>query len=113
MVGEDVSFAHLKGVLHDFLRRFFEADDLEVRSGRHTFRSPSRREVDIRGERGWLEVLGSGMGIRKCSRTAESTVNAIPGSRSVWGSNDCNAALWRRRPAIVLRERSQVSEAVE
>ena len=62
MVGEDVSFAHLKGVLHDFLRHFFEADDLEVRfrPSYFPFTEPSA-EVDIRGERGWLEVLGSGM----------------------------------------------------
>ena len=62
MVGEDVSFAHLKGVLHDFLRRFFEADDLEVRfrPSYFPFTEPSA-EVDIRGGRGWLEVLGSGM----------------------------------------------------
>ena len=62
MVGEDVSFAHLKGVLHDFLRRFFEADDLEVRfrPSYFPFTEPSA-EVDIRGERGWLEVLSSGM----------------------------------------------------
>ena len=62
MVGEDVSFAHLKGVLHDFLRQFFEADDLEVRfrPSYFPFTEPSA-EVDIRGERGWLEVLGSGM----------------------------------------------------
>ena len=62
MVGEDVSFAHLKGVLHDFLRHFFEADDLEVRfrPSYFPFTEPSA-EVDIRGERGWLEILGSGM----------------------------------------------------
>ena len=62
MVGEDVSFAHLKGILHDFLRHFFEADDLEVRfrPSYFPFTEPSA-EVDIRGEQGWLEVLGSGM----------------------------------------------------
>ena len=62
MVGEDVSFAHLKGILHEFLRHFFEADDLEVRFRPSYFpcTEPSA-EVDIRGERGWLEVLGSGM----------------------------------------------------
>ena len=62
MVGEDVSFAHLKGILHDFLRRFFEADDLEVRfrPSYFPFTEPSA-EVDVRGGRGWLEVLGSGM----------------------------------------------------
>ncbi len=62
MVGEDVSFAHLKGILHDFLRHFFEAADLEVRfrPSYFPFTEPSA-EVDIRGEHGWLEVLGSGM----------------------------------------------------
>ncbi|MCY4221400.1 MAG: phenylalanine--tRNA ligase subunit alpha [Thiotrichales bacterium] len=62
MVGEGVNFAHLKGILHEFLRRFFEADDLEVRfrPSYFPFTEPSA-EVDIRGERGWLEVLGSGM----------------------------------------------------
>jgi len=62
MVGEGVNFAHLKGILHEFLRQFFEADDLEVRfrPSYFPFTEPSA-EVDIRGERGWLEVLGSGM----------------------------------------------------
>ncbi|MCP5157621.1 MAG: phenylalanine--tRNA ligase subunit alpha [Ectothiorhodospiraceae bacterium] len=62
MVGEDVSFAHLKGVLHGFLRAFFEKSDLEVRfrPSYFPFTEPSA-EVDIRGESGWLEVLGSGM----------------------------------------------------
>ena len=62
MVGEDVSFAHLKGILHDFLRQFFEADDLEIRfrPSYFPFTEPSA-EVDMRGERGWLEMLGSGM----------------------------------------------------
>ena len=62
MIGESVTFAHLKGVLHDFLWRFFEADDLEVRfrPSYFPFTEPSA-EVDIRGGRGWIEVLGSGM----------------------------------------------------
>lgn len=64
MVGEDVSFAHLKGILHDFLRNFFEVDDLDIRfrPSYFPFTEPSA-EVDIRrGARGdWLEVLGSGM----------------------------------------------------
>ena len=62
MIGESVTFAHLKGVLHDFLWQFFEADDLEVRfrPSYFPFTEPSA-EVDIRGEQGWIEVLGSGM----------------------------------------------------
>lgn len=62
VVGEDISFAHLKGTLHDFLRHFFERDDLEVRlrPSFFPFTEPSA-EVDIRGAKGWLEVLGCGM----------------------------------------------------
>ena len=62
MVGEDVTFAHLKGVLHAFVRRFFEDEDLEVRfrPSYFPFTEPSA-EVDILGENGWLEVLGCGM----------------------------------------------------
>jgi phenylalanyl-tRNA synthetase alpha chain len=62
MVGEAISFAHLKGVLYDFLRQFFEDDDLRLRfrPSYFPFTEPSA-EVDIRGENGWLEVLGSGM----------------------------------------------------
>ncbi|WP_038098540.1 phenylalanine--tRNA ligase subunit alpha [Thioalkalivibrio sp. HK1] len=64
MVGEDVSFAHLKGILHEFLRNFFEADDLDIRfrPSYFPFTEPSA-EVDIRRGAGgdWLEVLGSGM----------------------------------------------------
>ncbi|MDX1433519.1 MAG: phenylalanine--tRNA ligase subunit alpha [Gammaproteobacteria bacterium] len=62
MVGEDVSFAHLKGMVMDFLRHFFEQDDLDVRfrPSYFPFTEPSA-EVDIRGQSGWLEVMGCGM----------------------------------------------------
>ncbi len=61
MVGEHVSFADLKGVLHDFIRNFFEQDlEVRFRPSYFPFTEPSA-EVDIRGESGWLEVLGSGM----------------------------------------------------
>jgi phenylalanyl-tRNA synthetase alpha chain len=62
MVGEDVTFGHLKGMLHDFLRHFFERDDLQVRfrPSYFPFTEPSA-EVDIMGDSGWLEVLGCGM----------------------------------------------------
>ncbi len=61
MVGEDVSFAHLKGMVMDFLRNFFE-EDLQVRfrPSYFPFTEPSA-EVDIRGQSGWLEVMGCGM----------------------------------------------------
>ena len=67
-VAEQVSFADLKSVLSDFLRVFFERDDLQVRfrPSYFPFTEPSA-EVDIewgRNEDGsikWLEVLGCGM----------------------------------------------------
>ncbi|WP_269531004.1 phenylalanine--tRNA ligase subunit alpha [Chitinimonas sp. BJYL2] len=61
-VDEDVSFADLKATLIDFLRRFFERDDLQVRfrPSFFPFTEPSA-EVDVLGERGWLEVGGCGM----------------------------------------------------
>ena len=73
LVDEDVSFADLKGVLYDFLQRFFERDlKLRFRPSYFPFTEPSA-EVDIEcvmcsgqgcrvcGKSGWLEVLGCGM----------------------------------------------------
>ena len=61
-VDERVSFADLKATLTDFLRRFFERDDLQVRfrPSFFPFTEPSA-EIDVLGERGWLEVGGCGM----------------------------------------------------
>ena len=61
LVDEHVNFAELKGILHDFLRNFFE-EDLEVRfrPSYFPFTEPSA-EVDVKGKNGWLEVLGCGM----------------------------------------------------
>ena len=74
LVDENVSFANLKGLLDEFLRAFFERDDLAVRfrPSYFPFTEPSA-EVDIQcvmcsgdgcrvcGQSGWLEVLGCGM----------------------------------------------------
>jgi phenylalanyl-tRNA synthetase alpha chain len=61
-VEEGVSLADLKGVMTDFLRRFFERDDLQVRfrPSFFPFTEPSA-EIDVLGDRGWLEVGGCGM----------------------------------------------------
>lgn len=65
-IDEDISFADLKSVYSDFLRRFFESDDLDVRfrPSYFPFTEPSA-EIDIRFASGplagrWLEVSGSG-----------------------------------------------------
>lgn len=61
-VDEGVSLADLKGVLIDFLRQFFEREDLQVRfrPSFFPFTEPSA-EVDVLGENGWLEVGGCGV----------------------------------------------------
>lgn len=62
MVDKNVSFAELKGILHDFLNHFFEADmQVRFRPSYFPFTEPSA-EVDVMGQNGkWLEVLGCGM----------------------------------------------------
>jgi len=61
-VDEQVSFANLKGVVQDFLQRFFERDDLEVRfrPSFFPFTEPSA-EMDMSWNGGWLEIGGCGM----------------------------------------------------
>ncbi|MDX5445152.1 MAG: phenylalanine--tRNA ligase subunit alpha [Zoogloeaceae bacterium] len=66
-VGENVSFADLKGVIADFLRSFFETDDLQVRfrPSFFPFTEPSA-EIDVAFMSGalegrWLEIAGCGM----------------------------------------------------
>ncbi len=66
-VGEDVSFADLKGVIADFLRSFFETDELQVRfrPSFFPFTEPSA-EIDVAFMGGalegrWLEIAGCGM----------------------------------------------------
>jgi phenylalanyl-tRNA synthetase alpha chain len=74
LVDESVSFSDLKGTLEDFLKLFFEQDDLKTRfrPSYFPFTEPSM-EVDIScvmcsgsgcrvcSQTGWLEVLGCGM----------------------------------------------------
>ena len=66
-VGEGVSFADLKGVIADFLKSFFESDDLKVRfrPSFFPFTEPSA-EIDVAFMSGklegrWLEIAGCGM----------------------------------------------------
>ena len=60
-IDEDVTFADLKGVFTEFLRNFFERDDLQVRfrPSFFPFTEPSA-EVDMSFGQGWLEIAGSG-----------------------------------------------------
>ena len=60
-IDENVTFADLKGVFTDFLRRFFERDDLQVRfrPSFFPFTEPSA-EIDMGFGDGWLEISGAG-----------------------------------------------------
>ena len=66
LVDDNISFADLKGILHNFLNVFFERDlQVRFRPSYFPFTEPSI-EVDIgyqgeNGEQKWLEVLGCGM----------------------------------------------------
>jgi phenylalanyl-tRNA synthetase alpha chain len=72
-IDKDISMANLKWVLEEFVKAYFEVDDVELRfrASHFPFTEPSA-EVDIRcsweggtlkvGEgNDWLEILGSGM----------------------------------------------------
>jgi phenylalanyl-tRNA synthetase alpha chain len=60
-IDEDISFADLKGVYTEFLRRFFENDALEVRfrPSFFPFTEPSA-EIDMKLKGRWLEISGAG-----------------------------------------------------
>jgi phenylalanyl-tRNA synthetase alpha chain len=61
-IDEGISFADLKGVYTDFLRRFFETEDLQVRfrPSYFPFTEPSA-EIDMAFRDGrWLEISGAG-----------------------------------------------------
>ena len=62
-IDEDVTFADLKGVFTEFLRNFFERDDLEralppVVLPVH--RAVGRDRHGVRRRQGWLEISGAG-----------------------------------------------------
>jgi phenylalanyl-tRNA synthetase alpha chain len=61
-IDEHVSFADLKGVVGDFLKRFFESEAMKVRfrPSFFPFTEPSA-EIDMSFGDGWLEIGGCGM----------------------------------------------------
>jgi phenylalanyl-tRNA synthetase alpha chain len=73
VIDKNINMGHLKGCLMDFLRAFFEIDDLPVRfrPSFFPFTEPSAEvdigcsrdngELKIGGGDKWLEILGSGM----------------------------------------------------
>ena len=61
-IGSCVSFADLKGVVADFLRNYFETDEMKVRfrPSFFPFTEPSA-EIDMSWGERWLEIGGCGM----------------------------------------------------
>ena len=97
MVGEDISFGDLKGILTLFVHQMFgENIPLRFRPSFFPFTEPSA-EVDIgcvicRGagcrlcsQTGWLEILGSGMVDPEVYRMVGYDPDGSPVLPSVWG----------------------------
>lgn len=62
MIGEDISVAHMKGVLFEFFKRFFNNDnvDIRLRPSFFPFVEPGF-EIDLKKGEKWFELLGAGM----------------------------------------------------
>lgn len=73
VIDKNITMAHLKGCLYDFVKAFFEVDDLNVRyrPSYFPFTEPSaemdigclktKTELKIGAGNDWLEILGCGM----------------------------------------------------
>jgi phenylalanyl-tRNA synthetase alpha chain len=71
VIGRDITLAHLKGCLSDFLKAFFNVADmpLRFRASYFPFTEPSmevdigwnRKSAEVGRDADWLEILGSGM----------------------------------------------------
>ena len=125
VVGENVSFANMKAVLHGFLQAFFERDlAMRLRPSYFPFTEPSA-EVDMscvfcegKGCRtckhtGWLEISGCGMvhpNVLQRERHRSGALHRLRLRRRHRPAGD--AALRRQRPAPVLRERPALPAAV-
>ncbi len=61
VVDQGISFSNLKGTVVSFIRGFFEENlEIRFRPSYFPFTEPSA-EVDVKGQRGWREMLGCGM----------------------------------------------------
>jgi phenylalanyl-tRNA synthetase alpha chain len=79
-IDETATFADLKGTVREFLRRYFEIDDLEVRfrPSYFPFTEPSA-EIDMTFKDGWLEVGGCGMVHPQVLRNVQIDPNVYQG----------------------------------
>ena len=96
-----------KGVFTEFLRNFFERDDLKVRfrPSFFPFTEPSA-EIDLSFGDGWLEISGAGPGAPERAAGREHRSGEVSGLRVRHGAGPArDAAVRRERSAPVLRER--------
>ncbi len=126
VVGEGVTFANMKAMLHGFLEAFFERDlKMRLRPSYFPFTEPSA-EVDMScvlcagagcrvcKQTGWLEISGCGMVHPKVLEAGGVDQREIHGLRVRHGHRSPgDAALRRERPAPVLRKRPALPRAVQ
>jgi phenylalanyl-tRNA synthetase alpha chain len=62
MIGENITVAHMKGILFEFFKRFFDGDnvDIRLRPSFFPFVEPGF-EIDLKKGEKWFELLGAGM----------------------------------------------------
>ena len=122
LIDRRTHMGHLKGCLTDFVRAFFERDDIPVRfrPSYFPFTEPSA-EMDIGCRRGggelvvgegsdWLEILGCGMVHPNVLRAVERRSRDLAGLRVRHGHRSRGDAEIRHpRSADLLRSRSQVA----
>jgi phenylalanyl-tRNA synthetase beta chain len=119
-IDEGVSFADLKGVYTDFVRRFFESDDLQVRfrPSFFPFTEPSA-EIDMMFTSGpnkgkWLEISGAGQVHPTVVRNFGLDPERYTGFAFWLGARSAHdASLWGGRPAPVLRGRPALPAPVQ
>ena len=112
-IDEHISFADLKGVYTEFLRRFFENDELEVRfrPSFFPFTEPSA-EIDMKLKAaGWRSPARGRCTLTWCATSG--SIREVHRLRLRLGARaPDHAALWHRRPAPVLRRRPALPGAV-
>ena len=107
-------FADLKGVVTEFLRQFFERDDLQGALPAVVLpvhRALGRDRHELRRRR-WLEIAGAGQVHPNVLRTVGIDPERYRASRSAWASSAWRCCATASTTCAVLRERPALPEAV-
>ena len=125
VIDRDTHMGHLKWVLEEFCKAFFEVNDVKMRfrMSHFPFTEPSA-EVDIQCDRSgaelkigegndWLEILGCGMVHPECARGLRHRSRGVAGLRLRHGHRPHrHAEIRHARPARFLRRRPALAEAL-